>query len=136
MSPVWTVLTAGADDLVVPRLELYDRLSGAARVTQLSAAAGSGKTVLLRSWIDHARLATRAARVLVEQDERDAQRFWLSVLGAVRRTTAGRRSWFANSTAAPDLDGWTIVERLIEDLAQATGANLAGNRRPARAALG
>ena len=29
-----------ADDLVVPRLELYDRLSGAARVTQLSAAAG------------------------------------------------------------------------------------------------
>ena len=45
------------NDLVVPRLELYGRLSGAARVTQLSAAAGSGKTVLLRSWIDHAGLA-------------------------------------------------------------------------------
>ena len=104
------------NDLVVPRLELYDRLSGAGRVTQVSAAAGSGKTVLLRSWIDHACLATRAAWVLVDQDERDAQRFWLSVLHALRRTTAvGPLA--RELTAAPDLDGWTIVERLVEDLA-------------------
>ncbi len=103
-------------DLVVPRPELYSRLSGAARVTQLSAAPGSGKTVLLRSWIDHAGLASRAAWVLLEDDERDAQRFWLSVLSALRRTTAGR-ALLRELTAAPDLDGWTIVERLIEDMA-------------------
>jgi LuxR family transcriptional regulator, maltose regulon positive regulatory protein len=100
---------------VVPRAELYDRLSGAARVTQLSAAAGSGKTVLLRSWIDHAGLAGRAAWVLLDHDERDAQRFWLSVLSALRRTTAGR-ALIRELMPAPDLDGWTIVERLIEDL--------------------
>jgi LuxR family transcriptional regulator, maltose regulon positive regulatory protein len=105
----------GTNDLVVPRPELYDRLSRAARVTQLSADAGSGKTVLLRSWIDHADLATCAAQVLVEQDERDAQRFWLSVLAAVRQTIAGG-ALVRELTGAPDLDGWTIVERLIEDL--------------------
>jgi LuxR family transcriptional regulator, maltose regulon positive regulatory protein len=104
------------NDLVVPRLELYGRLSGAARVTQVSAAAGSGKTVLLRSWIDHAGLATRAAWVLLDQDERDPQRFWLSVLHALRRTSAVG-PLVRELTAAPDLDGWTIVERLIEDLA-------------------
>jgi LuxR family transcriptional regulator, maltose regulon positive regulatory protein len=102
--------------LVVPRLELYGRLSGAGRVTQLSAAAGSGKTVLLRSWIDQAGLATRAAWVLLDHDERDAQRFWLSVLHALRRTTAVG-PLVRELTAAPDLDGWTIIERLIEDLA-------------------
>ena len=104
------------NDLVVPRLELYGRLSGAARVTQLSAAAGSGKTVLVRSWIDHAGLASRAACVLLDQDERDEQRFWLSVLHALRRTSAVG-PLVRELTAAPDLDGWTIVERLIDDLA-------------------
>ena len=106
----------GGNDLVVPRLDLYSRLSGAARVTQLAAAAGSGKTVLLRSWIDHARLQSRAAWVLLDQDERDAQRFWLSVLHALRRTAAVG-PLVRELTAAPDLDGWTIVERLIEDMA-------------------
>jgi LuxR family maltose regulon positive regulatory protein len=104
-----------ASDLVVARLALYDRLSEAARVTQLSAPAGSGKTVLLRSWIEHAGLATRAAWVLVEDGEHDAQRFWLSVLHALRRTAAGA-ALVGELTGAPDLDGWTIVERLIEDL--------------------
>jgi LuxR family transcriptional regulator, maltose regulon positive regulatory protein len=103
--------------LVVPRLELYRRLSEAARVTQISAAAGSGKTVLLRSWIDHAGLADRAAWAVVDDDERDAQRFWLSVLRALRRTTAVG-PLVHELTAAPDLDGWTIVERLIEDMAE------------------
>ena len=106
----------GGNDLVVPRVELYGRLSGAARVTALSAAAGSGKTVLLRSWIDHADVASRAAWVLVDQDERDAQRFWLSVVHALRRTTAAG-PLVRELTAAPDVDGWMIVERLIEEMA-------------------
>jgi LuxR family maltose regulon positive regulatory protein len=102
--------------LVVPRLELYRRLSAAARVTQLSAAAGSGKTVLLRSWIERAGLAPRTAWVFLDHDERDAQRFWLSVVHALRRTSAVGEL-VRELTAAPDLDGWTIIERLIEDLA-------------------
>ena len=47
---------------VVSRPRLFGRL-GAARVTVVSAHAGSGKTVLLRSWISWAGVAGRAAWV-------------------------------------------------------------------------
>ena len=50
---------------------------------------GSGKTVLLRSWIGQAGaagLSERVARVPAGRDERDPQRFWLSVLAALRQT--------------------------------------------------
>jgi ATP/maltotriose-dependent transcriptional regulator MalT len=36
---------------VVLRRKLFEQLSGAGRVTEVSAPAGSGKTYLLRSWI-------------------------------------------------------------------------------------
>jgi LuxR family transcriptional regulator, maltose regulon positive regulatory protein len=101
---------------VVPRPELYRRLDQAARVTVVSAPPGSGKTVLLRSWISHGGLAGRAAWVPVSPAEHDPQRFWLSVLDALRQTTAGARLVRA-LTAAPDLDGWAIVERVLTDLA-------------------
>ena len=69
---------------VVSRPELWERLQGSARVTVVSAPAGSGKTVLLRSWIGQAGLAKCAAWVPVGRDERDPHRFWLAVLGALR----------------------------------------------------
>jgi LuxR family maltose regulon positive regulatory protein len=46
-------------------------------VTEVSAPAGSGKTLLLASWIAEADLAGLAAWVPVQGDERDPQRFWL-----------------------------------------------------------
>ncbi|HJY97946.1 MAG TPA: AAA family ATPase, partial [Streptosporangiaceae bacterium] len=95
---------------------LFDRLAASARVTVVSAPPGSGKTVLLRSWIAEAGLGESAAWVAVGPDERDPQRFWLSVLGALRRTSAGS-ALVREVTAAPDLDGWAIVERLLKDLA-------------------
>jgi LuxR family transcriptional regulator, maltose regulon positive regulatory protein len=101
---------------VVSRRELRERLGGAARVTVVSAPPGSGKTVLLRSWIAETGLADRAAWVTVGRDERDPQRFWLSVLGALRQTAPGSELVGA-VTGAPDLDGWAIVERLLKDLA-------------------
>jgi LuxR family maltose regulon positive regulatory protein len=58
-------------------------------VTVLSAPPGSGKTVLLHSWIADAGLADSTAWVAVERDERDPQRFWVPVLGALRQTTLG-----------------------------------------------
>jgi LuxR family transcriptional regulator, maltose regulon positive regulatory protein len=82
----------------------------------VSAAAGSGKTVLLRSWIHSSGLAGRAAWVPVGRDEHDPQRFWLSVLSALRQTTAGA-GLVRGLTAAPDLDGWAVVERVLTDLA-------------------
>ena len=99
---------------------LWERLRGSARVTVLSAPPGSGKTVLLRSWIGEAGLGERAAWVLVGRDERDAQRFWLSVLGALRQTVPGSALVRA-LTATPDLDGWAIVEWLLKDLAPLEG---------------
>jgi LuxR family transcriptional regulator, maltose regulon positive regulatory protein len=94
---------------------LFGRLE-AARVTVVSAPPGSGKTVLLRSWIAEADLAERAAWVPMARGERDPQRFWLSVLGAVRQTGPGS-ALVRELTAAPDLDGWAIVGRLLKDLA-------------------
>jgi LuxR family transcriptional regulator, maltose regulon positive regulatory protein len=47
----------------------------------------------------------------------DAQRFWLSVLRALRQTGPGA-GLVRPVSAAPDLDGWGLVERLLEDLAR------------------
>ncbi len=102
---------------VVPRPGLFGKLARSARVTVVSAPAGSGKTVLLRSWIGEAGLAKRAAWVSLGRDDRDPQRFWLSVLDALRQTVPGSRL-VGEFTAAPDLDGWTVMERLLEDLAR------------------
>jgi LuxR family transcriptional regulator, maltose regulon positive regulatory protein len=100
----------------VSRCALFGRLAEAERVVQMSAPAGSGKTVLMRSWIAETGLARHAAWVPVDSEVRDPQRFWLSVLGALRETAPGKVLVRA-LTAAPDLDGWAIVERLLTDLA-------------------
>jgi LuxR family transcriptional regulator, maltose regulon positive regulatory protein len=82
---------------------LWQQLDLSARVTVLSAPAGSGKTVLLASWIDQAKLADSSAFVQVRRDKRDPQRFWLSVLTALRETKPGSRL-VRELTASPDLD--------------------------------
>ena len=101
---------------VVPRPSLFGRLGSSARVTVVSAPAGSGKTVLLRSWIAEAGLAGRAAWVAEGREEHDPQRFWLSVFGALRQTGPGAGLVRA-VTGAPDLDGWALAEGLLSDLA-------------------
>ena len=98
------------------RPRLLGRLGAQARVSVVSAPAGSGKTVLLRSWISWAGLAGQAAWVAAGRGERDPLRFWLSVLAALRQTATGS-VLVREVTAAPDLDGWVITERLLADLA-------------------
>jgi len=100
---------------IVSRPRLFGLL-GAARVSVVSAPAGSGKTVLLRSWISDAGLDETAAWVSAGRDQRDPQRFWLSALTALRQTAPGS-VLVQPLTAAPDLDGWAITERLLTDLA-------------------
>jgi LuxR family transcriptional regulator, maltose regulon positive regulatory protein len=99
---------------VVARVRLLERLRAAARVTVISGSAGSGKTILIRSWIAEVGQAHSAA-VSAERGERDPQRFWLSVLGALRGTAPGS-ALVRELTPAPDLDGWAIVELLLKDL--------------------
>jgi LuxR family transcriptional regulator, maltose regulon positive regulatory protein len=117
------VRSGTGDDLVAPvvrggvvsRRVLFGRLGRAGRVTEVSAPAGGGKTFLLRSWIAEAGLADRAGWVSVQGEQRDPQRFWISVLDALRDTAPGS-GLVRPVTAAPDLDGWAVVERLLADL--------------------
>src|SRR5215469_7004698 len=112
---------------VVSRPGLWERLGAAGRVTIVSAPAGSGKTVLLRSWIGQAGLAGRAAWVPVGRDERDPQRFWLAVLDALRQTVQGSALVRALS-AAPDLDGVGDHRAAAEGPGPASGPAVAGGR--------
>ena len=103
---------------VVARPELFERLSAgfADGVTLVSAPPGSGKTVLLHSWIDDANLADRAAWVSVRRDEQDPQRFWLSVLEQLR-AAVGSDAVIAPLAPSPEFDGSGLVQRLIAQLA-------------------
>jgi LuxR family transcriptional regulator, maltose regulon positive regulatory protein len=97
--------------LVVSRPLLFERLSRAARVTELSAPAGSGKTHLLRSWIGETGRADSTAWVSMDREERDPQRFWLSVLDALSEIRA-LHSVVHEVPVATELD----VDRLVEAL--------------------
>src|SRR5262249_35583854 len=101
---------------VVSRPRLVGRLGVGARVSVVSAPAGSGKTGLVRSWISQPGLAGRGGGGAAGGGGRGPQRFWLSVLAALRQTGPGS-VLVRELTAAPDLDGWVITERLLTDLA-------------------
>jgi LuxR family transcriptional regulator, maltose regulon positive regulatory protein len=102
---------------VVARTQLFARLSAAVEsgVTLISAPAGSGKTVLLRSWIRATESGARTAWVSVDSDEHDAQRFWLEVVEALR-SIPGAAAVVDQPTATPEFNGQTFVDRLIDDL--------------------
>jgi LuxR family transcriptional regulator, maltose regulon positive regulatory protein len=110
---------------LVPRAALFDRLSagGPGGVTLISAPAGSGKTVLLRSWIEDAGMSERVAWVSVERGERDAQRFWLAVIDALSGAV-GRDGFVQRLGAAPGFDGEAVVGRLLSDLASLEGSRV------------
>ncbi len=100
---------------VVARPALFERLSAGYEtgVMLISAPAGSGKTVLLRSWIDSAGLADLVAWVSVERDERDGQRFWLAVVEVLVRA-AGAQGTIEDLGPSTQFDGEAVVERIIE----------------------
>src|SRR5262245_279776 len=100
----------------VARPRLSGRLAAQARVSVVSAPPGSGKGVWVRAWISLSGVAGSVAWVPAGRGEREPQRFWLSVLAALRQTAAGS-ALVRELTAAPDLDGWVITERLLADLA-------------------
>jgi LuxR family maltose regulon positive regulatory protein len=102
---------------VVVRKALFDRLSasGPGGVTLISAPPGSGKTVLLRSWIEDAGLADRLAWVSVERDERDPQRFWLAAVEQLRASVCPD-GFVEKFTPTPVFSGDAVVTRLISEL--------------------
>ncbi len=100
---------------LVRREALFERLSAAPAscVVLVCAPAGSGKTMLVRSWLDTAGLSERTAWVAVEPRERDAQRFWLSVIDALAGAAGGSVERIGPT---PGFRGEAVVERLLEDL--------------------
>ncbi|MFL5964566.1 MAG: LuxR C-terminal-related transcriptional regulator [Gaiellaceae bacterium] len=103
---------------VVGRDALFEMLSAAERaggVTLVSAPAGSGKTILLRSWLDEAGLRDRAAWVSVDRNEQDAQRFWLSVIDELRGSV-GAEAYVEKLAPTPAFEGAAVVERLLSGL--------------------
>ena len=99
---------------LVPRAELFDRLSSAGPgcVTLVCAPAGSGKSVLIRSWAEADGLGDRLAWVSIGRGERDGQRFWLSVIGALADVAES----IDRPTPSPSFSGDSIVDRLLFEL--------------------
>jgi LuxR family maltose regulon positive regulatory protein len=104
---------------LIPRGELLAALDRAAeaKVTLISAPAGSGKTSLLRAWADGPGQPYRPAIVQVRRDQQDSQQFWIAVLTAVRQAhgAAGEGGQLA---ATPDFNQGTIVDRVRTELAE------------------
>ncbi|MBV9168096.1 MAG: AAA family ATPase, partial [Solirubrobacterales bacterium] len=98
----------------VRRGGLFVRLSAtrAGGVALVCAPAGSGKTVLLRSWLAAAGLQDHVGWVSVERGERDPQRFWLSVVDAL----AGAVTVVQRVDPAPSFRGEAVVDQLMDDL--------------------
>jgi LuxR family transcriptional regulator, maltose regulon positive regulatory protein len=88
----------------------------AAKVTVISAPAGSGKTSLLRAWADGPGQAYRLAVVQVRRDQQDSQQFWLAVLGAIRQAAGAPREG-EQLAATPEFNAAAIGARVLAELA-------------------
>ena len=101
----------------IPRPTLFERLDAGIGngLILVSAPAGSGKTMLLRSWVESTALGPRTAWVTVEHDEHDEQRFWLAV--AERLAAVAGAAALEPPAPAPVFDGAELVGRLVDGLA-------------------
>jgi LuxR family transcriptional regulator, maltose regulon positive regulatory protein len=99
---------------LVQRTALFERLSAVpvGGVVLVSAPAGSGKSVLVRSWAEATWPADRVGWVSVERAERDGQRFWLSVTDALARVTGSGEQVAPTPGFRADL----ALERLLVEL--------------------
>src|SRR5271157_717437 len=97
---------------LIQRGELLASLDRAtqAKVTLISAPAGSGKTSLLRAWADGPGRPYRLAVVQVQRDQQDSQQFWIAVLRAIRHAH-GTSAEGGQLAATPDFNQGTIVDR-------------------------
>ena len=102
---------------VVPRDALVRVLSTAAPggVILLCAPAGSGKTVLLRSWAASDGSGDRVAWASVERGEHDAQRFWPTLIDALAGAM-GDDGLVERIGATSPFCANDVIERLLSDL--------------------
>src|SRR5689334_17175119 len=96
-------------------LQMLDR-AVTKRVTVISAPPGSGKTSLLRAWVNHSRSSRHITLVSVDRDEQDAQRFWSAVVNAVGGA-APSRGRETSAAATSSLDADHLVDRALSIMA-------------------
>jgi len=98
---------------LVARSALFERLSaaGVGSAVLVCAPAGSGKSVLVRSWAEAEGLQDRTAWVSVERGERDEQRLWLSVIDALAPVVPSVERVRPSPGFGP-----AVVERLLSEL--------------------
>jgi LuxR family maltose regulon positive regulatory protein len=100
---------------LVRRDALLRRLSaGSAGVVLVCAPAGSGKTVLLRSWIEDGGCG-RVAWISLQRVERDAERFWQSVVGALAGAI-GAGALRERAGPTPGFRAELVVDCLLSEL--------------------
>jgi LuxR family maltose regulon positive regulatory protein len=113
---------AHAAPRLIDRGDLLAALDRAAArtVTIISAPAGSGKTSLLRAWMDRQGDRRRLAVLQVQRDQQDAQQFWLALLDAVRHASAttGRAE---PPAATPEFNASAMAGRVLSEFAGARG---------------
>jgi LuxR family maltose regulon positive regulatory protein len=76
---------------------------------------GSGKTVLVRSWLDAEGLIPRVAWVSIDRAERDGQRFWLSLIDALAGLPNTSEA-VGRVSPGPGFRDEIAIERLLADL--------------------
>jgi LuxR family maltose regulon positive regulatory protein len=110
----------GPSTALVQRVDLIDLLeAGADRpITLVAAPAGSGKTVLVRSWLEARGPEQPSAWVAVERRERDAQRFWASVVAAL--AAAAPAGSMAQAPPTPEFRAEVLIRNLVSELAALT----------------
>jgi LuxR family maltose regulon positive regulatory protein len=103
---------------LVPREDLSERLSQclAGGVSLVCGQAGSGKTVLLRSWADAQSADARIAWVATERGEQDAQHFLVSMIDAIADAVEGEEV-VERIKPTPEFRGAAVIERLLRNLA-------------------
>jgi LuxR family transcriptional regulator, maltose regulon positive regulatory protein len=102
---------------LVHRPRLFERLSSTppGGVALVCAPAGSGKTILLRSWAEETALEGRVAWVAVDRGEQDGQRFLISMVDALADTVDGELG-IERIKPTPNFRGEALVEQLLSDL--------------------
>jgi LuxR family maltose regulon positive regulatory protein len=101
----------------VRRPRLFERLSSTppGGVALVCAPAGSGKTILLRSWAEETALGKRVAWVAVDRGEQDGQRFLISMVDALADTVDGELG-IERIKPTPNFRGEAVVEQLLSEL--------------------